>query len=335
MPDNFEIAYLWVFLLLPLPLLVYWLVPPFRIKSANLLVPSLKKTEEITGLKSRKSALISSRRIGVWIGLPLIWILILAALSSPQLVGEPEMKIKTSRNFLIVADISFSMANKDWEIDGEKLSRWEAVKSVMHEFIAKREGDRMGLIFFGSSAYIQAPFTPDLVTVDQLLDEADVGMAGQMTNIGKAIVKGIEMFDQDTIKTKVMLILTDGVDSGGDILPLDAADLAKSDSIHIYTIGIGTPSESKSDLDEQTLEEIAEMTDAKYFRAIDSERLAEIYAVLDKLEPIEYEEENYKPRTLLYFYPMGAALLVALLLSLILSIISAVKILSNKNEPNV
>lgn len=335
MPENFEIANLWVFLLLPLPLLWYWVMPPFRMKSASLQIPSLVKAEEIIGMRSRASAWVAHRKVAVWMGLLLIWICLLAALSSPQLVGEPEMKVKTSRNFLIVADISFSMATKDWEIDGQRVTRWEAVKHVMQDFIARREGDRMGLIFFGSSAYIQAPFTPDLGTVDQLLDETEVGMAGQMTNIGKAIVKGIEMFAQDTTETRVMLVLTDGVDSGTDILPLDAADLAKSDTIHIYTLGIGDPTKRGADLDEKTLEEIAEMTDAQYFRAIDTERLAEIYNVLDKLEPIEYEEETYKPRTLLYYYPLAVAIVLALILSSVLSSMSAYRSLSNKNQDHV
>jgi len=332
MPDNFEIANWWVFFLVPLPLLVYWLAPSFRIRSASLQVPNLGKVEEITGLSSTSSALVKRRKIIVWIGLFIIWILSLAALSSPQLVGEPEMKVKTSRNFLIVADISFSMATKDWQIDGNRVTRWEAVKEVMHEFIEKREGDRMGLLFFGSSAYVQAPFTPDLITVDRLLDEADVGMAGQMTNIGKAIVKGIEMFDQDTIKTKVMLVLTDGVDSGTDILPLDAADLAKQDTIHIYTIGIGDPTLRGGDLDEETLIQIAEMTDAKYFRAMDTEKLQEIYTELDLLEPIEYEEESYRPITELYYYPFAAAIILSILLSLVLSSISVIEPLSNKKK---
>ncbi len=332
MPENFEIAHLWVFGLLPLPLLIFWLLPPLRMKSASLSIPNFQKAQEYTGQKPRSSALVRRRNIIVWIGLVLIWILLLATLSSPQLVGEPEMKVKTSRNFLIVADISFSMAQTDWLIEEKRATRWEAVKKVMHEFIARREGDRMGLIFFGSSAYIQAPFTPDLVTVDQMLEEADVGMAGQMTNIGKAIVKGIEMFDQDTIKTKVMLLLSDGVDAGTDILPLDAADLAAKDSILVYTIGIGDPDKPGADLDEKTLEEIAEMTGAQYFRAIDAERLEEIYEELDKLEPIEYEEEEYKPTTLLYHYPLGASIVLVLLLSFILSGISAVKQLLNKRN---
>jgi Ca-activated chloride channel family protein len=325
MPDNFEIAYPWIFILILLPVFIYWLAPAFRIKSASLQVPNLEKTASLTGLKPKDSALVTKKNKLVSFLLFIIWVLILMTLSSPRLVGEPELKIKTSRNFLIVADISFSMANSDWVIEGKRTTRWEAVKSVMHEFIEKRTGDRMGLIFFGSSAYVQVPFTSDLKTMELLLEEADVGMAGQMTNIGKAVVKGIEMFDQDTIKTKVMLVLTDGVDSGTEILPLDAADLAKKDSIHIYTLGIGDPENSGSDLDEQTLKEISEMTDARYFRAIDTEQLSEIYAELDKLEPIEYEEETFIPATLLYYYPLTLAIVLTLILSLMLGIVSLLK----------
>ena len=335
MPENFEIAHLWVFGFLPLPLLIYWFIPPLRVKSASLLFPNFSKAQAYTRQKARTSALVKRRNFFVWIGLVLIWVMIISALSSPQLVSEPEMKVKTSRNFLIVADISFSMAQTDWLVDGERATRWTAVKNVMHDFISKREGDRMGLIFFGSSAYIQVPFTPDLKTLDSMLEEADVGMAGQMTNIGKAIVKGIEMFDQDSLETKVMLLLTDGVDAGTDILPLDAADLAKSDSILIYTIGIGDPESGDSDLDEQTLIEISEMTGAKYFRASDTERLEEIYAELDQLEPMEYEEEEYRPRTLLYHYPLGAAVSLTLLLSLLLSIYSVLKLMWNKADKRV
>ncbi len=335
MPDNFEIAFPWVFALLPLPLLVYWLWPALRLRSAALILPTYAKALDYTGQKARRAALVKRRRFLSWVALLLGWVLVISALSSPQLVGEPEMKVKTSRNFLIAADISFSMAQKDWNIDGQQVRRWDAVKDLMHEFIAKREGDRMGLLFFATHAYIQAPFTPDLGTVDQLLEEADVGMAGQMTHIGKAITKGVEMFEKDTIETKVMLLLTDGVDAGTEILPLDAADLARQDTVIIYTIGIGDPGGAGNDLDEQTLMDIADMTDGQYFRAIDSERLAEIYDEVDKLEPIEYEEEENRPVTLLYFYPLGAALGLLILLALVGSGIQAVRALAKKEDEYV
>jgi Ca-activated chloride channel family protein len=330
MPENFEIAYMWIFWLLPLPLIIYFVLPALRLKSASLSLPDFNKAEKYTGEKPRRAALIRKRNVLQWLGLTLVWILTIGALSSPQLVEEPKLKIKTSRNFLIVADISFSMAETDWRIDGKRVRRWDAVKKVMHDFISEREGDRMGLIFFGSNAYVQAPFTTDLKTVGQLLDEADVGMAGQLTHIGKAIVKGIDMFEQDTIKTKVMLVLTDGVDARTEILPLDAADLAKNDSIKVYTIGIGDPKGRGSDLDERTLEEISEITGASYFRAIDADRLNEIYGELDALEPIEYEEEEYQPVTMLYFYPLGAALGIALLMLTLQILFSGVRRLKQK-----
>ena len=188
----------------------------------------------------------------------------------------------------------------------------------------------MGLVFFGSAAYIQAPFSPDLPVVEQLLDEADVGFAGQMTSIALAIVKGIEMFDNDTVDSKVMVVLTDGVDAGMDILPLDAADLAKNDSILVYTVGIGNPGNSGSDLDEKTLKEISELTGAKYFRGQDTKELEQIYEELDTLEPIEYEEEVYKPSTLLYYYPLAVALSLGLLLSFLTSSTNIIRKLTRK-----
>lgn len=325
MPENFEIIHSWIFWLLPLPIVIYVVFPALKTKSASLLIPNMAKSASYTKQKPKSSSFIKSKKIIELIVLTVVWVLLIASLSSPQLVGKAELKAKNARNFLIVADLSFSMAQKDWKLDGKKATRWQAVTSVMHEFIEKREGDRMGLILFGSNAYVQAPFTPDLITVETMLDEATVGLAGQRTAIGKAIIKGIDLFDQDTIKTKVMLLLTDGVDAGIGVLPLDAADIAKRDSILIYTIGIGDPNSGNSDLDEKTLKEIADITGGKYFRAINTEKLNGIYDELDRLEPIEFEEESYRPRTFLYFYPLGLSILIFMLYIVVASSISFYK----------
>lgn len=315
MPENFQFAYPYVAFLAILPFLVYWLLPAIKHRSSSLNFPYFDSVSKVTNQKPKKASYIKSRNWIVTFLKYVIWLLLLIALASPELVGKPERKIKTSRNFLIAADLSFSMANTDWRIDNKPVTRWEAVKNIMQEFVVERKSDRMGLVFFGSNAYVQAPFTTDLATIKTMLDEADVGMAGQMTNIGKAIVKGMDLFERDSIQSKVMLLLTDGVDSGTDILPLDAANIAKKDSTIIYTVGIGDPGNSSSDLDERTLTEIAELTGGKYFRAKDAEALENIYIELEKLEPIEYEEESYIPKTYLYYYPLGAALgLGALLL---------------------
>jgi len=325
MPENFQFAYPYVAFLAALPFFVYWLLPAIKNRSSALLYPYFDRTAIVSKQKPKKASYIKKRSWAASISMYIIWLLLLLAMASPELVGKPEKKIKTSRNFLILADLSFSMANNDWFIDKKRVTRWQAVKGIMQDFILRRESDRMGLIFFASNAYIQAPFTTDLNTVKTMLDEADVGMAGQMTNIGKAIVKGMELFERDTIKSKVILLLTDGVDSGTDILPLDAANMAKKDATIIYTVGIGDPGSSSSDLDERTLTEIAALTGGKYFRAKDSKELESIYTELEKLEPIEYEKESYIPKTLLYHYPLGAALALGLILVLISNILAIFK----------
>ncbi|MGY0393382.1 vWA domain-containing protein [Bizionia sp. KMM 8389] len=325
MPENFHFAYPLVALLIPLPLLIYWLLPPLKNKSTALKFPYFSRVATVTNQKPKKASFIKKRNWFSWFIMYTIWLLLLSALASPELVGKPEKKIKTSRNFLIVADISFSMANTDWVLDGKRVTRWLAVKDIMRQFIGERKSDRMGLVFFGTNAYIQAPFTSDLKTIQTMLDEADVGMAGQMTNIGKAIVKGMDLFERDTIPNKVMLLLTDGVDSGEEILPLDAANIAKRDSTVIYTVGIGDPGNASSDLDERTLKEISEMTGGKYFRAKDTEAFQQIYDELDTLEPIEFEEESFVPKTLLYYIPLGIAIALAACIVLINNLILIVK----------
>ena len=306
----FEFANIWVLWLLPLPFVVFWLISPLRIKSEVVLVPFLDRAASATGEKLKKGAWINKKSAFQWIFLILSWVCLLLALAKPQLVGESTMKIKTERSFLVAADISFSMAVKDWVVNGERLSRWEAVKDVLGDFIAKRQGDRMALVFFGTNAYLQTPFTTDLEVVEWFLEETDVGMAGQMTSVGKAIGFGIKMFKEDTLKQKVMLILTDGQDGGKGISPLDAAYLAKNDSITVYTLGIGDPLAPGSDLDEVTLQNIAKITGGKYFRAIDQEAMKEVYKTLEMLEPMEFEEEEFKPVTALYYYPLVAAIIL-------------------------
>lgn len=317
MPENFQFAYPYVAFLAVLPILIYWVLPAIKNRSTALIYPYFNSSSKTAKQKPRKASHIKQRSWFSSFCMYIVWLLLLTAMASPELVGKPERKVKTSRNFLILADLSFSMATNDWMIDGKRVTRWQAVKDIMQDFIVKRESDKMGLIFFATNSYIQAPFTTDLKTVQTMLDEADVGMAGQMTNIGKAIVKGMDMFERDTIPNKVMLLLTDGVDSGTDILPLDAANMAKRDSTIIYTVGIGDPGDSSSDLDERTLTEIAELTKGKYFRAKDTKALENIYTELEKLEPVEYEEESYTPRTLLYYYPLGAALILSFVLIMI------------------
>lgn len=317
MQGSFEFGYLWIFFLLPVPLLVYWLLPSLKQRKEALKHPAFARAESASGKEGAPAAWISRRNAFQWIILSLVWILSLTALASPRLVGEPEMKVKTARSFVIAADISFSMADRDWTYEGERVSRWEGVKQVMREFIFQRQGDRIALIFFGTNAYLQVPLTTDLEVLDYMLDETDVGMAGQMTSIGKAIGYSLDIFKGDSLDQKVLLLLTDGMDDGRGILPVDAANMAHRDSITIYTIGIGSPSGNNVGLDEHTLRQIAEISNGQYFLAQDADQLDEAYRTLKQLEPIEFEQEDHAPVTLLFHYPMALAICLAFFLTLV------------------
>jgi Ca-activated chloride channel homolog len=315
---QFEIAYKWVFLLAALPLAVYALLPALRKKRDALIVPFFRRSAFISGQRIKKRAWVARRNIFSWIALMLVWLCLLAAASSPRYVGKPAKKTRTVRSFLIATDISFSMATTDWQVGGRRLSRWDAIKAIMKGFIKDRKSDQIGLVMFGTNAYLQSPFTSDLETVGWLMDQTEVGMAGQMTSIGNAIAYSVKIFKQDTIKQRVMLLLTDGIDSGQDILPLDGAQAAKRDSIVIYTLGIGQAKGSGGyDLDEKTLRDIAGVTGGKYFNAMNEGQLKQVYRALDKLQPVVYDQETYRPVVLLYYYPLGAALLLALAFQLI------------------
>jgi Ca-activated chloride channel family protein len=318
----FEFGLKYAFFLLPLPLIIYFLLPALRQQKTFMSVPFFKNFIEATGIKGKAGISVSKKKIINIISLSLIWILFIAALASPRLVGEPEQKIKTARSLMLAIDLSGSMATTDWKIDGKRTSRWGAVKNVMAEFIKRREGDRIGLILFGTQAYLQVPFTSDLNVVNQYLQESEVGMPGERTAIGNAISLGVKLFEADSVERKVMILLTDGVDSGSEVNPIQAARAASRDSVVIYTIGIGDPNAKLFEVDEPMMRQISKDTNGKYFLAIDEKQLDDVYKTLDQLEPIEYEEETLRPATLLYYYPLGALILIALLNQLSFGIIN-------------
>ena len=309
---HLEFAYPWVFWFLLLPLIMLFL-PPLKYRAEALTVPFFKDVLTLKNEKPSKGVQIAKVGPVPTFLKYIVWTALVVAAASPQLVGEPEKQIKTARNFLINVDISLSMETRDWENNqGQRTSRWEAVKEVMDEFIDRRQGDRMGLILFGSQAYLQTPFTDDLEVVQALLESSEVGMAGAKTAIGNSIGKSVELFEQDSIQKKVMVLVTDGADSGSELKPIQAARLAATDSITIYTIGIGTTRPQAYELDEYTLKEIAKASGGQYFRASDRLRLEEVYAELDQLEPIEYENQDFIPKRLLFYYPLMIAIILVL-----------------------
>ena len=230
---------------------------------------------------------------------------------------------------MLAVDISGSMGTEDMELGGQLVDRLAVVKRVVADFIGARQGDRLGLILFGTNAYLQAPLTFDLQTVDRLLSEAPVGIAGGKTAIGDAIGLAVKRLRQRPDGDRVLILLTDGANNVGEVAPVKAAELAAGEGIRIYTIGVGAdelrmPSifgafgsrlvNPSADLDEDTLTRIAENTGGRYFRARDTEGLAEVYAIIDALEPVEQDPETYRPIAALYYWPMGCAWLLACLL---------------------
>ncbi|QZT36043.1 VWA domain-containing protein [Halosquirtibacter xylanolyticus] len=321
----FEFEHLNILYILPLPLLIWFIMPTLHHKRSALKVPFFDEMLQAGGLKSRKRTAIYKRKLMEWICLSLCWILMVMALAKPQIVGTPEKEVKNARNLLLAVDLSGSMATTDWEINDERCSRWTGVQDVLHHFIEKRNGDRIGVIFFGSQAYLQVPFTTDLNVVNHWIDQVAVGMAGGKTAMGNAIGLGIELFKKDSIDTKTMILLTDGVDSGSHINPLQAARLASKDSIVIHTVGIGRKGSGVYDLDEKSLKSIASQSHGTYFKATNQIELNRIYDTLDKMEPIEFEDNGFTPITPLYYYPLGLALGILLLLNTVHVIVLIIK----------
>lgn len=316
----------WAFLLLPLPALLRWLWPALQREQAALTVPdvaSFRTSEPGAGVLG--SGTIAWRALLLW----LVWTTLVVATARPQWTGEPITLPTTGRDLMLAVDISGSMGTEDMQLGGQLVNRLAVVKSVVSQFIAARQGDRVGLILFGTNAYLQAPLTFDLETVQRLLTEAPVGIAGGKTAIGDAIGLAVKRLRQRPAGDRVLILLTDGANNVGEVAPVKAAELAAGDDIRVYTIGVGAdemrlPSifgvfgsrvvNPSAELDEDTLREIAETTGGRYFRAQNTTTLVEIYAIIDELEPIEQEAETYRPIAVLYHWPLAAGFLLFLLL---------------------
>ncbi|MDP2561737.1 VWA domain-containing protein [Psychrobium sp. 1_MG-2023] len=309
-----EFSWSWVFFCLPLPLLCYFLMPA-------------KPNQQIAALKITNSALFPTSSIGQASAkkLPLViaiivWFLLLTAAARPQWVGEPIPAPTEARELILAVDLSASMQEEDMKINGRWVDRLTMVKAVLSEFIKKRQGDRIGLILFADNAYVQAPLTFDLETVETLLDESFLGLVGQRTAIGEAIGLAVKRFDNKKDSNRVLVLLTDGENTAGNISPQQALELAIAKEVTIYTIGVGSDKGRQlgffnrgSGIDEDALTQIALATKGQYFRATDTNELEQIYQQLDQLEKIEANEQTMRPQTALFFWPLSAALLLSML----------------------
>ncbi len=311
-PGDLELAWPAALLLLPLPILAWVLLPPYRERLESVRVPFFAQVASATGTRPRRGAAVLRRTLLQWALAPLLWAAVVLAVARPEWVEPPLHKKETARDLLLAVDLSQSMETRDFKApDGRRLDRLEAVKLVLDDFISRREGDRIGLVVFGDAAYLQAPFTRDRTACRMLLDETTVGMAGPHTVIGDAIGLGIRLFEASEAKHRVLVLLTDGNDTGSKVPPEKAAQLAARRGVTVHTVGVGNPAGSgETRVDVETLRRIAATTGGRSYLAQDRERLAGIYAELDRIEPRELQTASFRPRRPLYHWPLGAATLV-------------------------
>lgn len=312
-----ELAWPWMLIALPLPLLAAWLLPraraagsaALRLPHAGLSLPQAAETSPVSNLR-RLLALLA-------------WALLVCAAARPQWLGELEDVPRSGRDLLLAVDTSGSMSIEDMQIGNYAADRFSTVQMIASDFVERRVGDRVGLILFGSRAYLLTPLTFDLKTVARQLDDSSIGLAGRETAIGDAVGLSVKRLLERPQEQRVLILLTDGVSNAGELDPQKAIELAVANKVRIYTVGIGAESVSvnslfgsrtvnpSADLDVAMLTAMAEKTGGKFFRARDTAELAGIYREIDELEPIADNNETLRPVDEVYYQPLAAAMLLA------------------------
>lgn len=314
----------WLGFLLPLPFLLRWLLPakPQADQSA-LIVPFL---DDFPSGESRR---INVQRRWPFRVAGFAWIFLVIACTRPQWLGEPLELAVNGRDLMLAVDVSGSMEEKDFIIHDKYYDRLTATKYVVSDFVQRRVGDRLGLILFGTRAFLHVPLTFDRKTVQTLLNEAFIGITEDepQTSIGDAIGLAVKRLQHEKAGSRVLILLTDGANTAGELAPLKAAEIAAEHHLKIYTIGIGADEmlvrslfgtrrvNPSADLDEKTLKAIADKTGGRYFRARNTEELNQIYAILDQLEPIEKDKQFFRPKSELFYWPLAVSMFLAALLA--------------------
>ncbi|WP_266170684.1 VWA domain-containing protein [Dyella subtropica] len=310
-----EFAWPWIVLVLPLPwLLRRWLRPAAPDQALHLPHPGLHLASVV------EQAPTGAR---TWL-LVLAWLCMVGAAARPQWVGPPQAQQRSGRALMLAVDLSGSMRTEDMELAGQVVSRFGAVEAIAGDFISRRSGDELGLILFGTRAFLVTPLTYDLSAVSAQLQSSTVGLAGTETAIGDAIAVAAKRLSSLPEPARVLVLLTDGVNNAGNITPLDAARAAKAAGIRVYTIGIGATEmrvpdffgtrvvNPSADLDEGMLRSLATQTGGRYFRATDTNELAAAYRAIDALEPMPQQGPELRPRHELFRWPLLAGMLCLL-----------------------
>ncbi len=303
-----DLAWPWALVMLPLPLLAMKFLPAYKAQGLAMRVPALGRYRSFGQSGERRSSQ------PVW--LLLCWMLLIIGIARPEWVGEPRPLPTAGRDLLLAVDISGSMREDDMLWESQRLTRIDLVKHILSSFIERREGDRVGLVLFGTRAYVQAPLTFDRDTVATLLKEAPLGIAGNRTAIGDAIGLAVKRLLDRPADSRVLVLLTDGASNTGELSPVRAAEIARDADIRIHTIGFAGPgidifgrirAVGSGELDEESLSEVARITGGQYFRATASGELEDVYRVIDQLEPGEQAPDTVRPITSWAYVPIGLA----------------------------
>ncbi|NNK02067.1 MAG: VWA domain-containing protein [Desulfatitalea sp.] len=308
--------------LLPLPLVARWRLPSHRAVRPAIRIPFFQKMARLTGQQPESGSVIHRRNTVQAILYAVIWCAVVVALAKPQWLKPPIVKALPTRDLLLAVDLSGSMETEDVKgKDGKPVARLTAVKQVLGDFLMGRKGDRVGLLVFGTAAFVQVPFTQDLDVCLELINETAPRMAGPKTALGDAVGLGITLFERSTVSHRVMIVLTDGNDTGSRVPPTEAARVAKDNGITIHTIAFGDPAAVGEELfDQQTLKSMATITDGQYFYAADRQALAQIYAELDRIETRKVNTISHRPRLDLYYWPLSLALVLSTLYHLVMAV---------------
>ncbi len=312
-------AWPWLLLAIPLPLLVHLLVPARVIDDAALRVPWGERLQRVAG-----SGAIATRPRGLpWL-LLIAWCLLCIAAARPQQLGPAIAPPQAGRDLMLAVDLSASMGEEDMTLGGRAVDRLTAAKAVLADFLDRRVGDRVGLVVFGERAYALTPLTLDRASVRQQLADSVVGLAGRATAIGDAIALSIKRLQKQPAGHRVLILLTDGVNTAGMLEPEKAAQIARDNGVRIHAIAFGGDGgglsvfgfqlpTSGDEVDEAGLQRIAALTGGRFFRARDTDALAGIYAEIDTLEPVQRQGQAVRPRIERYPLPLACALLLGLL----------------------
>jgi Ca-activated chloride channel homolog len=334
----YRFEYPWLLTLLPLPLLVYWLLPPYKEEQDSLRLTFFQYISSTLGLTPEPGAVVLKTNWLQKILAPICWCLIILALARPQFIEPPIQRIQPGRDLMLALDISQSMETPDFRTpDGKRMRRVDAVKQVVAEFIRKRKNDRIGLIVFGQAAYPVTPFTLDHDACLKILSQTDAGMAGPQTMIGDAIGLAIKEFEKSEAKQRVLILLTDGNDTGSRMPPRKAAEIAGQNNITIHVVGLGDPHAKGQDkVDYAALNDIAKATGGEVFHGENRVELENAYATLDKITPQNFKTLSYQPRREFFMIPLSAAVLLLIGYHLLMFIISVfLRLFTRRRESDV